>query len=46
MKITADTLTKKAKASIFVGCGITKESVPEKEWEETVNKSKTMKSIL
>ena len=32
--------------NIYVGCGITKDSVPEKEWEETVNKSKTMKKIL
>jgi isochorismate synthase len=24
---------------IYVGCGITKDSSPEKEWEESVNKS-------
>lgn len=33
-------------ASIFVGGGITKDSVPEKEWEETVAKTKTMKQVL
>ncbi len=34
------------KAHLFIGCGITKESIPEKEWEESVNKSMTMKRIL
>jgi isochorismate synthase len=34
------------KAHLFMGCGITKDSVPEKEWEESVNKSMTMKKIL
>ena len=33
-------------ASIYVGGGITKESVAKKEWEETVSKSKTMKRAL
>ena len=33
-------------AQIFVGCGITKDSNPEKEFYETVNKSQTMKKIL
>jgi isochorismate synthase len=37
---------KMAKANIYVGCGITKESIPEKEWIETVNKSMTIKKIL
>ena len=32
-----------AKAYLYMGCGITKDSVPEKEWEESVNKSMTMK---
>ena len=32
--------------SIFVGGGITKDSSPEKEWEETVAKAKTMKNVL
>ena len=30
----------------FVGGGITSESVPELEWQETVNKSKTLKDIV
>jgi len=29
-----------------MGCGITKESIPEKEWEESANKSMTMKRVL
>ena len=36
----------KAKAHLFMGCGITKDSIPEKEWEESINKSMTMKKIL
>ncbi len=31
---------------IYVGGGITEDSLPEKEWTETVNKSKTLKSII
>lgn len=34
------------KASIYIGGGITKDSIAEKEWEETVSKSKTMKNVL
>jgi len=37
---------KENKAYIYVGGGITKASIPEKEWEETVAKSKTMRKIL
>jgi isochorismate synthase len=33
-------------AELFIGCGITKESDPEKEYIETVNKSTTMKKVL
>ena len=33
-------------ASIYVGGGITKDSNPKNEWEETVSKSKTMKYVL
>lgn len=33
-------------ASIYVGGGITKDSNAEREWEETVSKSKTMKKVL
>ena len=31
---------------IFIGCGITKDSIAENEFEETVNKSMTMKKAL
>jgi isochorismate synthase len=34
------------KAIIYVGGGITKDSVAEKEWEETVNKTKTINNVL
>lgn len=37
---------KENKAILYMGCGITKESIPEKEWEESVNKSMTMKRVL
>ena len=33
-------------AILYMGCGITKESIPVKEWEESVNKSMTMKRVL
>ena len=33
-------------AEIYVGCGITKDSNPEKEYFETKNKTSTMKNIL
>ena len=36
----------KDQVNLFVGCGITKDSIPELEWNETVNKAKTMKQIL
>ena len=45
MKIEMDS-NSPTKAHLFMGCGITKKSDPEAEWEETVNKSKTMKRIL
>jgi isochorismate synthase len=35
-----------SQAHLFMGCGITKDSIPEKEWEENINKSATMKKIL
>lgn len=31
---------------LYIGCGVTKDSDPGKEFEETVNKSMTMKKIL
>lgn len=34
------------KAIIYVGGGITKDSNPESEWIETVNKTETMKKVL
>ena len=33
-------------ALLYMGCGITKDSIPEKEWEESSNKSVTMKKGL
>ncbi len=35
-----------SQANLYIGCGITKDSVPQKEWEESINKSVTMKKIL
>lgn len=45
---TEDDFSKKVflKANIYVGCGITKDSIPQKEWQESVNKSMTMKRII
>lgn len=34
------------KALIYVGGGITKDSVAKKEWEETINKTKTIGNVL
>ncbi len=34
------------KAFVYVGGGITKDSIPENEWQETIVKSKTILSIL
>ncbi len=33
-------------AHIYVGCGITKDSQPDLEFAETINKSQTMKQVL
>lgn len=33
-------------AEVFVGCGVTKDSIPEAEYQETVNKSLTMKKCI
>lgn len=44
IKIASDpTMTK---AHLYMGCGITKDSIPEHEWKESVNKSMTMKKVL
>lgn len=40
MKIVGDT------AALFIGCGITKDSIPADEFMETVNKSMTMRKVL
>jgi len=32
--------------ALYVGGGVTKDSDPEKEWEETVRKTETMKKVL
>ena len=33
-------------AHLYIGCGITKDSSPENEWQETVNKAMTMKNMI
>ncbi|PWI29694.1 isochorismate synthase [Flavobacteriaceae bacterium LYZ1037] len=33
-------------ASIYIGGGITKDSIPEAEWQETIAKSEVMKKVL
>lgn len=33
-------------ANLYIGCGITRDSDPEKEFQETVNKAMTMKRVL
>jgi isochorismate synthase len=40
MKIKGDT------AELFIGCGVTKDSIPADEFMETVNKSMTMRKVL
>ena len=37
---------RESKAIVYVGGGITKDSNPESEWNETVNKTITIKSVL
>ena len=39
-------LTNEQEAILYIGGGITKDSDPEAEWEETVQKAKTMKQVL
>ena len=46
MKINSSQNSDTATATLYTGCGITDQSKAEDEWEETVNKSKTMKSIF
>jgi isochorismate synthase len=35
-----------SEAILYVGGGITKDSIPENEWQETVKKAETIKSVL
>jgi len=37
---------KNSLVSIYVGGGITADSIPENEWEETVSKTQVMKKVL
>ena len=37
---------KDSQAQIYVGAGITKDSDPDKEWQEILNKAQTMLSVL
>ena len=46
MKINNVSNSDVATATLYIGCGITDLSNPEDEWEETVNKSKTIKSVF
>ena len=46
MKIEPMSNEKAATITLFMGGGITENSIPENEWIETVNKSNTMKSLL
>ncbi|MDG1870954.1 MAG: isochorismate synthase [Flavobacterium sp.] len=46
MKIENNNTSEITKASLYMGCGITKDSVPEDEWKESENKSITMKKIV
>ncbi len=46
MEVVTSSDHKTANASIYVGCGITIDSIPEKEYIETVNKSMTMRNVL
>ncbi len=46
MQIEITSKSARTKAHLYVGCGITKDSIPEKEWIESVYKTMTMKSVL
>ena len=37
---------KSSKAILYIGGGITKDSIPENEWEETLNKAEIIKRVL
>ncbi len=46
MEIILDINNNMNQVHLFMGCGITIESLPQKEWEESVNKSLIMKKVL
>lgn len=46
MEIEIASKSEKKTAHLYMGCGITKDSIPENEFIETVNKSLTMKKII
>lgn len=46
MQIEVTPKSIKTKAYLYMGCGIIKDSIPEKEWSESINKSMTMKKVL
>lgn len=46
MQVVFDGMGNETKVNLYMGCGITKDSVPEKEWIESINKSMTMKKVL
>ena len=46
MQIESASEHEMTKAYLYMGCGITKDSIPVKEWSESINKSMTMKKIL
>jgi len=46
MKIEKNSITDLLEAHIYVGGGITKDSIPQNEWQETVNKSETIIKVL
>jgi isochorismate synthase len=46
MKIDKNPNSDLLQAHLFVGGGITKDSIPQKEWQETVNKSETIIKVL
>ena len=46
MQIDLDKNKNNTPVYLYMGCGITKDSIPEKEWSESSNKSTTMKKVL
>ena len=46
MEMVVGDVTEITEAMIYVGCGITIDSIPEREYIETVNKSMTMRKVV